>query len=94
VTVEDELRMIDLHRDADGTGLLVGLNCPDCERRAVESYRCVTCGDVFHVHGAYRWSWQDKTHVHEPDDEAALHEVLNAHRRIHGDHFAFVPVRP
>jgi hypothetical protein len=61
-----------LHRDADGAPLLVGPDCPDCERPAVATYRCARCGERFDVPGRFRWYWQGRGHWHDADDDLAM----------------------
>jgi hypothetical protein len=80
-----------LHRDADGNGLLVGPNCPDCERRAVARYRCLVCSQTFDIPGVFRWSWQGKGHWHEPDDENGWHRTITEHLAVHDGEGGFVP---
>lgn len=54
-----------LHRDAEGRPLLVGPDCPDCEREAVVTYKCLRCLRTWDVPGVFTWSWQGKVHAHE-----------------------------
>ena len=54
-----------LHRDADGVPLLIGPDCPDCERETVIAYCCTVCGTTWDIPGVMRWSWQGKAHSHD-----------------------------
>jgi hypothetical protein len=73
-----------VHRDADGNGLLVGPNCPDCLRREVARYRCTACTETWEIPGVYHWSWQGKGHWHRADDESAWDAAVSAHVAGHG----------
>lgn len=79
-----------LHRDAGGNGLLVGPDCPDCERAAVARYRCTSCDLVVEVPGVYRWFWQGRGHWHVAEDPDALTATLSEHQAAHGG--CFLPV--
>ena len=74
-----------LHTDAEGNGLLVGPDCPDCLRRSVAEYRCKRCDLRFFVPGEFRWSWQGKGHWHRADDQADV-DVMIEHIYTHEPH--------
>lgn len=84
--------LLDLHRDADGNGLLVGPDCPDCEREHVAHYRCVKCEARIITSGRFRWSWQGKGHFHQANDEAALNAAIDGPCEKDGTHHVCVPV--
>lgn len=57
-----------LHRDVDGNALLVGPDCPECNRRHVAVYRCLSCEYRLEVPGEFRWYWQGRGHWHHADN--------------------------
>lgn len=85
--------IMDLHRDADDNGLLVGPDCPDCRRRFTVVYRCVWCEHCIKVPGEFHWMWQGLGHWHKADDPR-WYEALQAHMaESHAEGGAFVPAR-
>lgn len=88
-----DAELLALHRDVHGNGLLVGPDCPDCERVAVAHYRCAICDERFAVPGRFRWSWQGKGHWHNPDNDDEWRAMIFDHRNTHGGHGVILPVR-
>jgi hypothetical protein len=80
---EKRTAMLELHRDERGNGLLIGPNCPDCQRRETVVYTCTHCDQHWEVPGKYVWSWQGKGHFHEADDEEKRIDEVLAHNKSH-----------
>lgn len=88
--------MLNLHRDANGDGLLVGPDCPACGQRRTVVYRCTGCGEVWEVPGVFRWSWQGKGHWHDADAGDEWRRATVGHwqgHRAQGEQVMIVPVR-
>lgn len=76
----------DAHRDADGKPVLVGPDCKDCGLFHIAKYRCTVCDKRWEVMGHFRWSWQGKTHHHEPLDRTGVFMDFASHIRGHNNY--------
>jgi hypothetical protein len=88
----EQQAMVDLHYDADGFAVLVGPDCPWCKKRLTARYRCTACQHVVEAPGEFRWSWQGRSHYHQPDDSDRWHTEVMEHWNSHGGQCVLLPI--